>query len=87
MEIIKYILMGLIFVSLLIILVFSILSKKPITIVLLNALLGVGAIIAINTTSKYSGCYIPVNLYSVAFSSVYGLPPVAGLLFIKFLFI
>ena len=87
MEILKYALICLLTITELVFLVLAIKSRKPLTVIFGNALLGIGAIIIINLTAKYSGCYIPVNLYSVSGAALLGLPAVAGLLIMNFLFI
>lgn len=87
MEILKWGLIAVIFVFEVALLVFSFKSRHPFRTLFLNALLGIGAIVIINLTEKYTHCHIPVNLFSVGFSSLFGLPSVAGLLLVKFLFI
>lgn len=54
---------------------------------LLNSLLGIGTVIILNLTQKYTGIYIPINLYSVSAASIYGIPAVCGLLILKLIII
>lgn len=70
-----------------IILVYSLVSRKPFKTLLLNAFLGVMALAVVNLTSKYTGAFIPLNEYTAVGSSVLGLPAVCGFLLLKFIFI
>ena len=52
-------------------------SRRPLIFAFINALLGVIAIVAVNMTARFTGVFVPVNVYSVPFSAVFGLPAVA----------
>ena len=64
-------------------LVFHIRSRRPLRSILLNAALGIGALIAINVTSRFTGVHIPINWYSVGVSGIFGLPAVLTLLILQ----
>ena len=64
-------------------LVFHIRSRRPLRSILLNAALGIGALIAINVTSRFTGVHIPINWYSVGGSGIFGLPAVLTLLILQ----
>jgi len=74
-------------ISILLIMIFAIKSKKFFKTLFLGALSGIGTVIIINLTSKYSGIYIPVNEFSVMASGVFGIPGVCGLLILNIIFI
>ena len=64
-------------------LVFLLRSRRPLRSILLNAALGIGALIAINVTSRFTGVHIPINWYSVGGSGIFGLPAVLTLLILQ----
>ena len=74
-------------ISVLMILFFAIKSKKFLSSLFINAFLGIGAVVVINITSKYSGVSIPINEFSVLASGVLGVPAVFGLLILNLIFI
>ncbi len=86
MTVIKYVAAFILIIAFLIILGFSIYSKKPFSLLLINLLSGVVCLTVINLTNKYTGCYIPINQYSLISVSTLGLPAVAGLLILQIIF-
>ena len=87
MEIFKCIVLSLIILSELIILFFAGKSGEFFKVLFLNALIGIIAVVVVNVTSKYTNCYIPINLYTVFFPSSFGIPAVIGLILLKLIFL
>lgn len=61
-------------------------TQKPFKTILSFAALGLLAMTLINLTSKYSGVYIPVNVYTVTLNAALGLPATITLLFLRMIF-
>lgn len=70
-----------------IILLMSFYSGKALKRLFLNGLLGFFALLLINLTSKFTGVYIPINWYSIAFTGVFSAPAVIGFLILNIIFI
>lgn len=70
----------------LVLLVFHIKSRRMIRSVTLNALLGLAAILIINSTQKFTGIRIPLNPYTVGGSGVFGLPCICGIILLQIMF-
>lgn len=87
MEILKYVILSVLGLTLLFIFFFAIKSRKFFKTIFLNAILGILAVAVLNLTSGFSGVYIPLNYYSAGTSAVLGLPGVLGLLVANFIFI
>ena len=87
MEILKYIVLSLVIISELIILFFAGKSGRFIKVLFLNAIIGIIAVVVVNVTSKYTNCYIPINLFTVVFPSTFGIPAVIGIVLLKFIFL
>ena len=87
MEVLKYICIGVLAVSALVILAFAIKSKKFFKVLFLNAFLGVFFLAVINLTTAFTGVSIPVNEYTVSGSAVFGIPALCGFLIFKFIFV
>jgi hypothetical protein len=85
-EIIKYISLGVLGVYALIMLIIAILSRKPIRLLLLNAMLGAAAFLCIELTRRLSGVHIPLNEFTASSASLLGVPAVCGLLVLKVIF-
>ena len=66
-----------------ILLVMHIKSHKMIKSIFLNAFSAIAAIAVINLTQKFTGVHIPLNLWTAAGSSVFGLPCVCGILLLQ----
>lgn len=69
------------------ILFFAIKSRKFLKTLLFNAFLGIGILALIDLTGRFTGIYIPVNLYSVAGSGAFGIPAVCGFLVLQIIFV
>ena len=74
-------------ISALLILIFSLISKKPFKTLLLNVLIGIMVLAIINLTEKYSGVRIPINVYTVFGCAVLGIPAIIGFLVLPFIFL
>ena len=85
MEYIKYGIIAIIGITVLFILGFSIVSTKPLKTLLINALLGIAALAAVDIISKFTGIYIHINQWSVGTSGILGIPGVLGLVVLKLL--
>lgn len=79
MKIYMYSILAAAIISELFVLFFCLKSGKPIKNLLLSAICGIAAIIAVNLTTRFSGVHIPVNPYSVVSSSIFGIPAVCGM--------
>ena len=66
-----------------ILLIMHIKSHKIIKSILLSAVLAFSAIIIINITQQFTGVNIPINKWTVAGSTVFGLPCVCGIVLLK----
>ena len=64
-------------------LIFHIKSHRPLRSLLLNALLAIAAIIAVNLTRKFTGVHIPLNWWTVGGSSIFGIPAVCGVIILQ----
>jgi pro-sigmaK processing inhibitor BofA len=87
MEIMKYFIIGVISITVLMILIFALKSRKFFKTLFINALLGLGAIAIIDITSKYTGVHIPINYWTASAGGILGLPGVFGVLISNFIFI
>ena len=87
MNYLKYAVIILLSVTAFIILIFCLLSKKPIKTLLFNVFLGVCSLAIINLTSKFSGAYIPINQFTVVGSGVFGMPAICGFLILNLIFV
>ena len=86
MSFLKYAAIVLLAVSSFLIIIFAILSGKPIKTLFFNSFLGIFVLLMINLTSKFSGMYIPYNYFSVVGASAFGVPGVCLLLVLQMLF-
>ena len=68
-------------------LIFAVRTNKPIKTISFFAFLGIVGLAAVNITSKFSGVYIPVNVYTLGSSAFFGLPGTISLLLLKMMFI
>ncbi len=87
MDILKYIILSVLGMTVLLILFFAIKSRKFFKTLFLNVFLGIIALAVLNLTSGFSGVYIPLNYYSAGTGAVLGLPGILGLLIANFIFI
>ncbi|MBQ6826146.1 MAG: pro-sigmaK processing inhibitor BofA family protein [Clostridia bacterium] len=86
MEILKYIVISLLSLSAFIIFCFAVKSKKTLKTLFLNGFMGVCLLAIIDLTSRFTGVHIPINLYTVAGSAVFGIPALIGFLLLGFIF-
>lgn len=86
MEVLKYVCIGVLTVGAAALLIFCIRGGKPFKYMLINALAGITALIAINFTARFSGVHIPINEWTAAGSAIYGIPAVCGFLFLPMIF-
>lgn len=86
MLVLKYAAIILLSLAALLILIFSIVSRKPLRILLFNCMLGVAAFIAVELTKKYTGVDIRLNEYTATATAVLGIPGVCGVLILNLIF-
>lgn len=86
MDVLKYLIIGVLILGGTAILLFCVMGRKPFKYLLLNAAAGLAALIVINLTSRFSGVNIPINEWTAAGSALYGLPAVCGFLFLPMIF-
>ncbi len=67
----------------LVILVFHIRSRRPLRSILLNAALGISALVAVNLLTRFTGVHIPVNPYSVGGAAIFGIPAPLALIILQ----
>ena len=65
---------------------FSFKTGKTLKTLLLSLTSGVLAFAVINILSGFTGVYLPLNAYNLLSSSVFGIPGVLGLLFLRIFF-
>lgn len=87
MEFLKIFFLSLLGLTALILLIMALYSKSFIKTLFFNAVSGIGILIIINLTSKFTGVHIPLNYYTVSAAGVLGLPAVLGLLIANFIFL
>ena len=80
MEIIKTVLISVLSVFALGILFFYIKSRRPFKSAAINALIGLSAVAIVNLTWRFTGVHIPLNIYTVPSSAVFGIPAVCALI-------
>ncbi len=87
MNVYKTVLIAVLTLFLTISLILSILSGKPIRTVIFNAFLGIVTLAIINLTSDYTDVYLPINIYTVCGSAVFGIPAICFFLILKLIII
>lgn len=83
MDILKYGAIALLSITAITIIILAMRSGKPLKSLLINALLGVAALAAVDITTRFTGVHIPVNQWTAVGSAVYGIPCVCGLLVLQ----
>ncbi len=68
-------------------LVLAVKTKKPITTILIMGFCGMACLILINLTQKFTFICLPINLYTVGISGIFGLPGVVLLLVLNLIII
>ena len=51
-------------------------SRRPLKSAGINALLGLAALAAVNLTARFTGVYIPINVFSLPGAAIFGMPAV-----------
>ena len=87
MEILKISFIVLLVIYFILMFVFALLEKKPISTIVKFMVLGVSVLVLINVTSPLTKISLPVNLYTVLGSACVGIPGVITLLLLKIIFI
>ena len=87
MEILKYGGIVVLIVGALSLLIFAVRTKKFFKTLLLNAFLGLAVMAVIDLTAKFTGAHIPVNLWTVGGSAVFGIRAVSGYLILPLIFL
>ncbi len=87
MEYYKYFLICVLGLAALTIIIFSLKSGKPFRTLLFNAFISLCIMTIINLTEKYSGAYIPVNVFTVSGVAALGIPAICGFLILNVIFI
>lgn len=87
MEILKISFIVLFVIYFILMFVFALLEKKPISTIVKFMVLGVSVLVLINVTSPLTKISLPVNLYTVLGSACMGVPGVITLLLLKIIFI
>ena len=67
----------------LILFVLHIKSRRPFRSAVINAVLGILALLAVNLTARFTGVYIPVNIYSLPAAALFGIPAVCVLIIVQ----
>lgn len=86
MKIVGICFITVIVISFFTILVLAVKSGSFLKRILINALLGIMAFTAVELTSKLTGVYIPINIYTVCGSVLFGMPAVILFLILPFIF-
>lgn len=87
MEILKISFIVLFVIYFILMFVFALLEKKPISTIVKFMVLGVSVLVLINVASPLTKISLPVNLYTVLGSACMGVPGVITLLLLKIIFI
>ena len=72
-------------IYLIILIFFSILTKKPFKTLLFNGALGLFCFVIVDLTAIFTGLWIPINDYTVGISLLGGIPGVVLLIIARFL--
>ncbi len=86
MKIYNYIIIGLFCLSLLIVLIFAIRTKKFFKTIITSSIIGIISLLILHFTSKITGFNIEITPYTLGFSSVFGLPGVVATVITKMIF-
>ncbi|MBR3961857.1 MAG: pro-sigmaK processing inhibitor BofA family protein [Clostridia bacterium] len=86
MKLIEIILYTVLVISLIIIFYFLYKTGKPVKNAFYLISVSLMALAIINLTSPFSGVRVPINPYSVTATAVYGLPGIAGIIFLCTIF-
>ena len=86
MKAVGIVLISVLSLFLLVLAVLHIKSRRPFRSAVINALLGVAALAAVNLTARFTGVRVPLNIYTVPSSAVFGIPAVMTFVVFQFLF-
>jgi len=85
MNFLKYFYIVLLSITAIVIIFFSIRSRKPIKFLFINACLGLISLFVIHFTKSFTGADLPINEFTVISSSFLGVPSVIGFLLLNFI--
>lgn len=85
MDFLKYGSITLLGITVIVILILAMKSRKPLRFLLLNAFWGVFALFLMHFTKRFTGVSLPINEYTVISSSFLGIPAVIGFLILNFI--
>ncbi|MBO4433234.1 MAG: pro-sigmaK processing inhibitor BofA family protein [Clostridia bacterium] len=83
MKTLSVLLISLLSVSAFVLIILYIRSRRPIRSAVLNALLGLAALAAVDLTARFTGVYIPINIYSLPGAAIFGMPAVCAFVIIQ----
>ena len=86
MKLIEIILYIILVITLISIFVFLYKTGKPLKNAFYLLLVSFITLAIVNLTAPFSGVYVPINPYSVTTTAVYGLPGIAGIIFLCTIF-
>lgn len=86
MEILKWIVLAVTWVCFLVNCALAIRSRKLLRLILLNGVLGLVSLFVIYLTKKFTAFLLPINEWTVAGSSVFGISGVVGMVILPFIF-
>ena len=86
MKVLGIVLISVLSLFTLILVVLHIKSRRPFRSALINALLGLAAVAAVNLTAHFTGVRVPINIYTVPGAAVFGIPAVAASIIFQILF-
>lgn len=66
---------------------FAIKTHKFTKTILFNSFMGLIVLTIIDITRSFTGIYIPINLYTVSASGLFGVPGLCGLLILQIIFL
>lgn len=87
MQFVKIFVIALFCIGEMVILYFSFMGRKPIKILFVNALLGLGTLVILKLLEGFSGIFIPINQYTVVASATMGIPATLGILILRLIFL
>ncbi len=87
MKILFYLIIGVLALFSLYLLFLAFKSKKPFKFIFLNAVFGIGVLVLIHFTKRYTGVSLPINQYTVLGSGILGIPCSLAFLILNFILI
>lgn len=86
MEILKYVFLGLVLIVALITLVLAARTKKAFKFLFYNAVLGLAVFFVLYFTKKFTGVFLPLNIYTFLSSLFLGIPAIIAFLIFNLIF-